>query len=405
MVAQLIRTIFHRHQYWRTISFAELAEFYIARFLRIVSQGMVGVMVAVLLYQNGYSLFYILVLFSFYYCIRIASSFFFGYMVAWMGPKQSTLVSNILAIPALISLTLLNEFMDIAAISFFIFEALSISLYTITSAVHFSSIKHSRHAGREIGWMHSVEKIAAGIAPLVGGLVAYWLGPESTIWAAALISMLAAMPLFLTPEKTQRHQRITYQGLSLRSLRTQLVSSIVAGADLPASGFMWSLFAALMIFGTADDSVYAKLGFFFSLSLFAAIIVSHIYGRVIDHRRGGDLYKAGIIANSLIHAVRPLVSTPLGVAFTNVSNEVTTSAYFMPYIRGMYDVADNLPGYRVAYISMMAVFFCIGALLLSLLAAGLVWHFGERLGLSLGFGAMALIGLFGVRHGFTSLRR
>lgn len=404
MVIDVFHHIFAGRGYWRTAPFAELAELYAARFLRTVSQGMVGTMVAVFLYQKGFSLVTIMLYVSFYYLLRTIVSFFYAYYVAWAGPKRATLVSNFLGVPALIALVGIDQHTMLSAVLFFTFQALSLSLYTIASDMQFSSLKSTHHAGKELGWLHSLEKMATGIAPMVGGFIAYFMGPESTMWIAAVLSVLAAFPLFITPEKIRRQQRIIYQGLPWRRVWQQMITWGIAGADQVVSGATWSIFVGVIIFGTSSDLVYAQLGVVSSISLFAAIISSHVYGLIIDRRRGEGLYRTGVALNALIHVIRPFAVTPLSVALLNSANEVGTSAYQMPFVRGEFDTADNLPGYRIAYISMMMVFFCFGATLLSLATALLVWQFGEQLGLSLSFGLMGLLTLGMFRHGFPSLR-
>ncbi len=401
---KFVESIFIGKTYWRMTPFAELAQVYLSRFLRTLSQSMVSVFVAVFLYQRGDSLVNIMLYVGGYYVLRILASFVSAYFVAWTGPKRAILTSNILAIPALVSLATLAQHTTASTIGYFVFAGLSLSLFTIAADTQFSSIKRNRFVGHELSWLHIVEKIAAGTAPLIGGLAAFWLGPESIMWAAAGLMLLSAFPLFMTPERTRR-QKIIFRGLPKSQIKGQIFSYGVSGSNQTMTETIWPLFVAVVIFGTATDAVYAQLGAVLSLALFVSIGVSHIYGMLIDNRRGRELYLTGAGVNVVVHALRPLVATPLSVVLVNAFNEAGASAYQMSYIRSLYDMADNLPGYRTAYIATMMMGFCAGAALLAFLAAGLLWLFGTTAGFSYSFIAVAVLSLGLFAPGFKSLRR
>ncbi len=390
--------------YWRTAPFAELGELYAARFLRNVSQSMVSVFVSIFLYQNGYSLVEIMLLLAGYYFLRTIISFFLPFYIAWVGPKRATLASNIFAVPSLIALTMIEEYTLFAVLGYFIFQAISISLFAIASDMHFSSIKNDNREGKEIGWLHIVEKFGTGIAPMVGGFIAYIFGPENTMWMAAILSIASAVPLFITPELIPRKQKVIYHGLPWKKIRLQLFSAGASGADMLVSGATWSIFVAIAVFGTESDSVYAKLGIVLSISLVVSLIVTRLYGVLIDRRRGRELFQTGVVINSFVHASRSLIGTPIGVVMLNSANEVGTSAYQMPYIRSEFDMADNLPGYRIVYIAIMRIAACIGATLLALLTAWLIWQFGEVLGMQISFMVMSGVTFLLLCNGFPTLR-
>lgn len=400
---KFIEGIFIGRTYWRMAPFAELAQVYASRFLRMLSESMVSIFVAVFLYQRGDSLVNIMLYVGGYYTLRIIASFVSAYFVAWAGPKRAILTSNILAIPAMVSLATIGQHTVVSTIGYFVFAALSLSLFTIAADTQFSSIKRNRFVGHELSWLHIVEKIAAGTAPLIGGLAAFWLGPESIMWAAAGLMLLSAFPLFMTPERT-RQQKIIFRGLPWRQVKMQVFSYSISGGNQTATETIWPLFVAIIIFGTGSDAVYAQLGAVLSLALFVSIAVSHIYGVLIDNRRGRELYRTGVVINFITHALRPLVVTPLSVVLINAFNEAGSSAYKMPYTRHLYDTADTLPGYRTAYIATMMMGFCAGAALVAFLCAGLIWRFGTEAGFNYGFIAIAVLSLGLFAPGFKSLR-
>jgi hypothetical protein len=70
--------------------------------------------------------------------------------------------------------------------------------------------------------------------------------------------------------------------------------------------------------------------------------------------------KAGAVANALTHFVRPFAVSPVTIAGLNAANELATTAYNLPYTRGMFDNAD-ISGVRIAYLGVNEVISNFGA--------------------------------------------
>jgi MFS family permease len=404
MFRELLFAIRTSNAYWRSASFSEIAELYASRFLRIIAQNLVDVFIVVYLYQQGYGLLLICVVLGLHFLHRALWGYLSAYIIAWIGPKSTLLLSNITAVPALVSLALIGTYGFTTVIAFFIFEGISGTLLGVATDVQFSSIKHEQKAGRELGWLYIAEKIGAALAPAIGGFVAYRFGPQSIMWVASLMMVAAALPLLLSPENTLRRQRVTYHGFDWRTLGSQMVAPAIRGADGLISGGLWSVFIAITIFNTASNEIYAQIGVFFSIAFGASILISWMYGVLIDSKKGLQLLRTGILLDVSIHAMRPFITTPIAVGMTNVANEAATSAYSMPAFRAQYDVTDQLPGYRAVYFSISMITYCVGAAVLAFISAGLIWWLGEVNGLKATFFVMAALAPFMMIHGFKTLR-
>lgn len=404
MFHELLFAVRTGNAYWRSVPFSEIAELYASRFLRIVAQNLVDAFVMVYLYQRGYGLTMLCVILGFYFLHRVLWSYLAAHVIAWLGPKASLLLSNIIAIPALVSLALIDTYTGWATVGYFVFEGISLTILSIATDVQFSSIKHDRKAGKELGWLYIAEKIGAAVAPTIGGLLAFRFGPEAIMWVASLVMLVAAIPLLLSPESTRRKQRVTYHGFDWHSLGKQMVSPVIRGADFVVSGGLWSIFIAIVVFGTGSNAVYAQLGIFFSLAFVASIVASWVYGLLIDRDKSEQLLRFGTLLKVLIQITRPFVTTPVSVGMITVANEAGISAYTMPIVRGQYDVVDHLPGYRSVYFSITMMFFCLGASLITFAAAALIWWLGDVNGLKVTFGIIAILMPLVMIHGFKTLR-
>ncbi len=406
MIKKLIYRFLEKRHYWRYVSFSEVAELYASRTLRLLALSMVNVFVAIYLYQQGYNLTFITFVFAGYYLFRAIVSYPFAYLIALIGPKHATLMSNLLFIPSLLLLIALPEYGIICIIGFTVFQALSLSLYDMAYLVDFSKVKHDEHVGKEIGYMQILDQIARGASPFIGGFIAYWFGPQATLFVAAFIFLIAAMPLFFTPEPVKTHQQITFYGIPWRKIRRPLIAYAALGYDTIASTLLWSLYIALAVFGiTSSNTIYAQLGVLASLTMVAGVIAAKIFGTIIDKHRGKELLSISAVANALLYLARPFAATPLAVLMINIGNQFATAGYSLPFTKGLFALADDLPGYRIAFITLMNAAASLGAMIVCLIVAGLSLVLDETVSLQWTYGISAVIVLLIMVHKFPALNK
>lgn len=380
----MIKTIIHRlllrRHFWRYATFSEVAELYASSMLRKLAINISAAFMSVYLLQNGYTILFIAGFWGLYYFLKIFMAFPAAIYASKFGPKHGILISNLLYIPAMILFTMVPAWGFGAIVASGLLQGASATMYNICYYINFSKIKSVEHAGKEIAYMNIVEKIATGLSPLIGGLLAFLAGPEASMWAAALLFGIAALPLLRTAEPPKSRQKLVFRGFPWRMAWRSLVAEIGLGFDVVASGIVWSLLVAVAILGVAGNGVYAQLGILLSVVLLATIVSSYTYGKLIDSRRGGELMRASVIANSLVHLVRPFVGN-VGVTLgVNVANEVATTGYSLAYTRGMFDTAD-ISGHRITYLACIEIMANLGAALAGLALALCVLAFGDVQGM------------------------
>lgn len=375
MIKAIIYKILERRHFWRYASFGEIADLYAARILRLAAMYLISGFTSVFLYKQGYSLIFIMSFWAIYYLFKVFVSFFAGIFTAKIGIAKGVLTSNLLYIPSMITLGLLPEYGIGMLVISSIFMGLSVSLNEICYSVEFSKIKSVSHAGKEIGLMNMVEKIAICISPIFGGLIALYFGVSVTMWVAGCLFALASIPLLKASHRSENYQRINVRGFPFKAVSSSLLTKSAVGFDTFASSTVWSLFIAIVLFPTIGGDIYVMLGVLSSVSIVVAIITSIVYGKIIDRSEGGSLLKAGVAFNALVYIMRIFTTTPLEVACVNVVNETATTAQHMAYLRGTFDTADR-SGHRIMYLmaveimnNLGAVLACV-AMLLCVMAAG-----------------------------------
>lgn len=360
MIRSFIHKLALRRHFWRYVTFSEVAELYVSRLMRMLAINISVTFIGVFLFQNGYSFLFILAFWGAFFLFKSLVALPAAWYAARFGPKHGTLLANLLYIPSMVVFSQVPEYgIPAMAIAVF-FQGLSVTLYDVSYLIDFSKVKSAEHAGKEIATMNMIEKAAKGVSPFLGGLLALVAGPQVVMWTAAALFFFASAPLFKTAEPTKVGQRLSFRGFPWRGAFRSTVAEFAVGFDASASGTIWSLFIAVAVLGIgASNEIYAELGILVSVSLFAALAVSYLFGKVIDKRRGGMLLTVGVWMNSLVHIFRPFVSSPTAAAGINVANEAATTGYMMAYVRGLFDTADILEK-RITFIGLTEVALNLG---------------------------------------------
>jgi len=372
MFQALIHRFLLRRHFWRYANFDEVAELYASRVMRSLALFMINMFVPLYLYKEGYSLLFIVLYFAISFAFRASIVYFAARFVAKFGPKHGILAGNLFYIPALLIFPLVPEWGILAIVIFGIFQSLSMVTFDLSYMVDFSKVKHVDHAGKEIGYMQILERVTAGLSPLIGGTVAFLISPEATMWLSAVLFAFASVPLFSSKEQVRLNQHLDFKKFPWKDTLRTIRAETAIGFDIVASNFVWVLFIAVVVFASSGKDIYLIIGAFASVTIVTSLFSAYAFGRVIDWRHGGDLLKVASVGNALTHAFRAFVTTPAGIVAANVGNEVATTGYSMAYIRGIFDTADRASGHRIVYLMFVSIAMNIGALIATLVLAVLL---------------------------------
>ena len=385
MIQIIIQRLLVGRHFWRYASFSEVGELYASRMLRMLALNIAASFMSIFLYQHGFSIPFIALFWGIFYLFKTFIALPTAAIAARIGAKHGILLSNILYIPSMIIFALVPLYGTFMLVLVIILQGASSTLYSICYNTDFSKVKSELNAGKEIAYMNIIEKVATGLSPLIGGVLAFLFGPQVVMVVAAVLFSLAAAPLLHTAEQERPRQKLNFKGFPWHLVRPNIASEIAEGFDVFTSGTAWSIFVAVFIIGVAStNEVYAANGALMSVVLFAALGASYAYGKLIDRKRGGELLLIASISNAMTHVVRGFIGTPIGVAGINVANEATTTGYGMAYTRGLFDNAD-LSGERVTYLGLVEIQTNFGAAIGGFLLCFLAYLMGDKPSLHLFF--------------------
>lgn len=404
MIKAFIYKLLARRHFWRDATFSEVADLYASRTLHKAAVYIGSGFTSVFMYKTGYSLVFIMSFWALIYLGKAILSPIAGLMVARIGTAYGTLISNLIYIPAMLSLSLVPDLGLSAIIVYAVCVGVSGTLYEMCYLIEFSRVKNVLHAGREIGFMNILEKLTITISPVIGGFIALIFGVKVIMWVASVLFALSAVPLFLASSKAEVRQKITVRGFPWRIAISSIIARASMGFDVITTSTVWGLFVAISIFPNSNDDIYVIIGALSSMTFLVAMGASVLYGKIIDKNKGGYLLKIGVGSNSLVHLSRIFTATPMGVVGVNVVNEAATTAQTMAFMRGMFDIAD-ISGHRIMYLMGIDFMNNIGALLACLAMIACEVIFGGITGFRVFFAISAIVVLGAGTARFPVYRR
>ena len=352
MLQKIIKSVLQPRHFWRTVGFDELSEIYTSMLLRSLATNVVGLFIPIYLHQIGYSIRSIFVFFILFYAARVILDPLTALLVGRIGPKHTialSTISNIIVLLLLLTMQQLGWPLFFVSLVY----SLTYSLFFIAFHTDFSKIKHSEHGGKELGYLTILEKLGGVAGPLFGGLIASIWSPSYTIVISIILFLLSLIPLFLSNEPVKIHQKITIKGFKLKPHTKEFISYACLNAENVISILLWNFYLSLAIFVT---NPYAKIGAVVAISTAVSLFTVQFVGKRVDAKKGRMLMQRGAVVNSFLHIARLFVSTPLGVLGINVINDPVTITYRMPFVKQFYDFSDQVPGYRIVYITINEIF-------------------------------------------------
>lgn len=401
MLKQILHKALRARHYWRQASFSELNEIYIAMLVRGISLSMMGLFVPIFMYKLGYSVTLILLLMTIYFVARTFCDVASAYLVAYLGPKHVMFIGQVIfAISSALFLTLPTFHWPLWLLGS-VWGA-SQSCFFMAFDVDFSKIKHTKHGGEELGYAEIMGKVGAFLGPIIGGVIALLFGARYIFAISTVLLLLGLMPLFKTREPVKTRQQLNFNSFPLVKNLKFLPSIVALHVENTISVMLWPLFLA--IFAVSDQDVYLKVGIISATSMIFAVISSRTVGELIDSGRGRATLRVSAIGNALLHLVRPLVRTFYMAVPLDISNQVVTAGYRLPFLKAHYDHADDLPGYRIVYVCVSE---CISSFIKAVVYLSLVvisMTHSDHTTFSLAFAIAAVASVIIATEIFPSLR-
>lgn len=327
-----MRTSFHLFEFLKN---RELDELYVSMAIRSFALALIDLFIPIYLLTLDYSLKSVFLFFVFTNIIQALFVFPAAKISARYGFKHSILYS----VPLLIIFYLMLATLETERWPLFMIAVIggaAYALFWLAYHVDFAKFSDQINRGKEVGFAGIVSDLFTVPGPILGGILAVWLGFPPLFLIVSVLLSLSVFPLFLsrdTYEPTPFSFRQVFTDQKARDYLGFTGGGIEGGASL----ILWPIFLF-----TSIVSNLPLLGSIRSLLFLVSIIFAGIFSGLSDWKRELVL-RFGALANSLVAIARLAARTATHAFMIDGFYGITRSAVFIPFDAISYDRA-NKPG-------------------------------------------------------------
>ncbi len=282
----------------------ELKILYTSVFIRKIGASLISIFVPIYLYQNDYSIIYILIFFLISSLVYLLWNSTGAHIIARCGEKHAMLFSAPLEISYYVSLILIPKFPI-----FFVIAPILLGIYTMlfNTSYHliFTRNSHEQQRGREIATMGILVTLAGIISPYIGGLLAE-ANFNLLFIVSSLFIFVSSIPLFFTHdtfEKIHFTNKKLYRDIFAKSNKGNFISFSAYGTEHMINLIIWPIFIIITV-GTLT-----KTGLIISITTILSLVSYYFIGRIADSFNHKKMLSFGTYMHAIAWILRLLATT------------------------------------------------------------------------------------------------
>lgn len=365
----------------------ELNEIYTVQSLRAFFFSLVFIFIPIYLYRIGFSLNEIFLYYTFFYAFEASLEYLSTHFLVKLGPKHCIIFSLPISALSLVALwTIPSYHWPLYLVAFL--NALGMAFYWQGYHYDFSKVKHADRTTQEISRLYIALAILGAIAPLLGGLIAEYLG-MGLLYIIVTLGLLAAIfPLFKSHEP-HRRTFIDLSKVKIKKIFMDQISYASYGIEGAASVVLWPLFVFFIV------GSYKNVGLVTTAALILTLSITYIVGKKADKMVKTRFIKTGSFLTGLTYFLKAAADSISHVFVLNILTSITHSLFSASWVAEYYLHADEEG--RAEYILLMEIAVDLGRVAYFLMLYFISYYLSIKVVLVLGlvFGGMFsfLIGL------------
>jgi hypothetical protein len=227
--------------------------------------------------------------------------------------------------------------------------------------------------GKKISTVGVLDKAAAVVAPLLGGLVIAFAGFETLLVVVLFLVIASTFPIF-SMRHHERHfvppLKMIFKDFFSKGFRKDLIAFLGAGVENVGGALVWPIF----FFGLVGS--FAGLGVLTSGLTLISILVTLWLGRVVDKKGKRRVLRVGAYSQSVLWGMRAATQTVPQAFFAQAAARIAAEFLWIPFDTIVY--ANASAGNPFEYVILREWALNLGRLLMLvlmafLLLAGLGW--------------------------------
>ena len=209
------------------------------------------------------------------------------------------------------------------------------TVYWTCYHAYFASLGDTAHRGHQVGAREAIAAVVGIIAPLATGWTLTTFGARAAFDATAVVLLLAALPLFGTPN-------VAVADEAPGVLRAAIPGILMFAADgWTAAGFYFVWQIALFL---ALGESYTAYGGAMALAALAGAVIGLALGRFIDAGHGGRAVWLAAGSLAAVIALRAASSAdPVLAVVANAAGALVVALYVPTVMTAVYNQAKGSP--------------------------------------------------------------
>ncbi len=320
-----------------------LLELYVSIFIRALATSLVGVFIPLYLYKEiGYSLNDVFMFFAVFYAFLTFLPPMFAKIILKIGIKVSMVLSALFSIVFYFVLNAMTTYNINLVLVAFIY-ALGTMFFWMPYHIEFSRHSDRKNRSIELGVWYSLLTSVGIIGPIMGAVIATFLGFNMLYVAAAILLFISAAPIFLIKER-KIEQMFRIKDFMFNHAKRDILVFISDGIRTIVSYIIWPVFMFVQL-GT-----YLAIGAIKSAVAVLNIIASLIVGKLSDRYNRIGVLRIGVFLNSITLFIRSFFGSVTSLFIVTTAGDFTDIAIGVPLHSKLYDTIASKGHRRMEYI-------------------------------------------------------
>lgn len=290
----------------------------------------------IFLYQQQFPLWFIGVYYALHYCMYIVLLPLGGNFAARFGLEKSIVVSLPLFVFYFITLASIPHYRILVHLAI-IFLTLHKIFYWPAFHAMMAQFGDGKNRGTELSWMSFIRYGVGVLGPLIGGVIAEFLGFPILFICTSLLVLASAFPLLKGPYEygpSSFRYRDPWRVIVAPRYRNVTFTMLGWGENLVDMVY-WPLFLFLVLGGTE------KLGVYFSIALAVMTGIGFFIGDFTERYSRKRIVQTYLPFMVLGYLFRPLAGGHLRVVLTDTLSRVSFAGVMIPMMYELYGISKR----------------------------------------------------------------
>jgi MFS family permease len=214
-------------------------------------------------------------------------------------------------------------------------SSLGDTVYWSTYHAYFAALGEDEHRGHHVGVREAIAAVVGIISPLMTGFVLVRFGAETAFGVTAFILLLAALPLFATPDVRVAKQMPGAFRAALSGIKLFVCDGWIIGTGY----FVWQLALFLSL-----GENFLNFGGALALAALVGAVAGMFLGRHIDAGHGARMTALALGSYAFLIALRAAaLKEPIIAVAANALASVGSCLYAPTLMTAVYNQAKRAP--------------------------------------------------------------